>query len=185
MEEMVDGGNRFLWPPTRRSLPLMAASCVEKMAVEGDSPENCREARDRRIEMRILEAAGEGFGPPSRKMAGKRREAHEEPESSGFAVYEKRSRVADGGAPSPPPRSSSWAVSSSSSASDGEPVASAIGSTSRSVPVVAFGSVSLAGRSRVMEDAVSIQPDFFRAEGGPSNHFFAVFDGHGGSHVNS
>ncbi|CAL9207875.1 unnamed protein product [Musa hybrid cultivar] len=156
------------------------------MASEGDSPENCREARRQRIEMRILGAAGEGAGPPSRKRAGKLREAHEEPETSGFSVSEKRNRFADGGAPSPRPQSSSLAVSSSSftsSASDGEPVSLAIGSTSGSVPAVAFGSISLAGRSREMEDAVSIQPDFFRAEGGPSIHFFAVFDGHGGSHV--
>ncbi|THU54997.1 hypothetical protein C4D60_Mb11t01930 [Musa balbisiana] len=164
----------------------MAASCVEKMASEGDSPENCREKRRQRIEMRILGAAGEGAGPPSRKRAGKLREAHEKPETSGFSVSEKRNRVADGGAPSPRPQSSYLAVSSSSStssASDGEPVTLAIGSTSGSVPAVAFGSISLAGRSREMEDAVSIQPDFFRAEGGPSIHFFAVFDGHGGSHV--
>ncbi|CAL9204083.1 unnamed protein product [Musa hybrid cultivar] len=156
------------------------------MASEGDSPENCREARRQRIEMRILGAAGEGARPPSRKRAGKLREAHEEPETSGFSVSEKRNRFADGGAPSPRPQSSSLAVSSSSStssASDGEPVSLAIGSTSGSVPAVAFGSISLAGRSREMEDAVSIQPDFFRAEGGPSIHFFAVFDGHGGSHV--
>ncbi|XP_009382153.2 protein phosphatase 2C 51 [Musa acuminata AAA Group] len=152
------------------------------MASEGDSRENCREARRQRIEMRILGAAGEGARPPSRKRAGKLREAHEEPETSGFSVSEKRNRFADGGAPSPRPQSSSLAVSSSSStssASDGEPVSLAIGS----VPAVAFGSISLAGRSREMEDAVSIQPDFFRAEGGPSIHFFAVFDGHGGSHV--
>ncbi|CAL9780756.1 unnamed protein product [Musa acuminata subsp. burmannicoides] len=156
------------------------------MGSEGDSPENCREARRQRIEMRILGTAGEGDGPPSRKRAGKLREAHEEPETSGFSVSEKRNRFADGGAPSPRPQSSSLAVSSSSStssASDGEPVSVAIGSTSGSVPAVAFGSISLAGRSREMEDAVSIQPDFFRAEGGPSIHFFAVFDGHGGSHV--
>ncbi|XP_064989982.1 probable protein phosphatase 2C 37 [Musa acuminata AAA Group] len=156
------------------------------MGSEGDSPENCPEARRQRIEMRILGAAGEGAGPPSRKRAGKLREAHEEPETSGFSVSEKRNRFADGGAPSPRPQSSSLAVSSSSStssASDGEPVSLAIGSTSGSVPAVAFGSISLAGRSREMEDAVSIQPDFFRAEGGPSIHFFAVFDGHGGSHV--
>ncbi|URD78128.1 PP2Cc [Musa troglodytarum] len=164
----------------------MAASRVEKMASEGDSPENCRETRRQRIQMRILEASGEGAAPPSRKRDGKRREAHEEPETSGFSVSEKRNRVADGGAPSPRPRSSYLAVSlssSTSSASDGELVSPAIGSTSGSVPAVAFGSISLAGRSREMEDAVSIQPDFFRPERSPSIHFFAVFDGHGGSHV--
>ncbi|ERM94939.1 probable protein phosphatase 2C 24 isoform X1 [Amborella trichopoda] len=44
--------------------------------------------------------------------------------------------------------------------------------------VPAHGYVSVYGMSREMEDAVSIQPGFFGAL-----HFFAVFDGHGGSHV--
>ncbi|CAL9108980.1 unnamed protein product [Musa textilis] len=141
----------------------------------------------RRIEIGRLEAAGEDDPPPSPRMAGKRRE---EPEPFGFAVGQKRSRTAgdDAAAPHPHPEGSCWAAPSSSSASVGEACARAIGSTSRLVPAVAehpvaFGSISLSGRSREMEDAISVRPGFFRAEGSPPLHFFAVFDGHGGAHV--
>lgn len=49
-------------------------------------------------------------------------------------------------------------------------------------PVV-FGYVSVAGRLREMEDTVCVKPQFFRLPNGSYIHFFAVFDGHGGSHV--
>ncbi|KAJ0970282.1 hypothetical protein J5N97_023159 [Dioscorea zingiberensis] len=52
-------------------------------------------------------------------------------------------------------------------------------------PKVAFGSVSLCGLSREMEDAVAVRPGFCRLPGGEPLHFFAVFDGHGGSHVSA
>ncbi|KAG6494502.1 hypothetical protein ZIOFF_049534 [Zingiber officinale] len=45
----------------------------------------------------------------------------------------------------------------------------------------AFGVVSICGRSRDMEDAFSVRPDFDRT--GPTHHFFGVYDGHGCSHV--
>ncbi|KAK9291631.1 hypothetical protein L1049_019580 [Liquidambar formosana] len=43
-----------------------------------------------------------------------------------------------------------------------------------------FGLMSVAGRSREMEDAVSVRTNFCRRL--PA-HFFAVYDGHGGPHV--
>lgn len=46
-----------------------------------------------------------------------------------------------------------------------------------------FGFVSVAGRLREMEDAVCVKPQFFRLPNGSYMHFFAVFDGHGGSYV--
>ncbi|KAF8666060.1 hypothetical protein HU200_053766 [Digitaria exilis] len=48
---------------------------------------------------------------------------------------------------------------------------------------VAFGFLSVAGRSRDMEDTVSIHPGFHTWADGSPMHFFGVFDGHGGSHV--
>jgi protein phosphatase 2C len=48
---------------------------------------------------------------------------------------------------------------------------------------VAFGWLSVAGRSREMEDAVSLRPGFYTWVDGSPMHFFGVFDGHGGSHV--
>jgi protein phosphatase 2C len=41
-----------------------------------------------------------------------------------------------------------------------------------------YGTMSVCGRRRDMEDAVSIRPDFIQ-----NRHFFGVFDGHGCSHV--
>ncbi|KAL5973449.1 hypothetical protein ACLOJK_030099 [Asimina triloba] len=48
-----------------------------------------------------------------------------------------------------------------------------------------YGTTSVCGRRRDMEDAVSIHPSFFRSERQvPANlHFFGVYDGHGCSHV--
>lgn len=44
-----------------------------------------------------------------------------------------------------------------------------------------YGMISVCGRRRDMEDAVSIRPDFMKAP--KKHHFFGVFDGHGCSHV--
>ncbi|EPS58614.1 hypothetical protein M569_16200 [Genlisea aurea] len=46
-----------------------------------------------------------------------------------------------------------------------------------------FGVSSICGRRREMEDAVAIHPSFIGAGGGGGIHYFAVFDGHGCSHV--
>ncbi|NP_001306679.1 probable protein phosphatase 2C 37 [Zea mays] len=50
---------------------------------------------------------------------------------------------------------------------------------------VAFGSLSMAGRMRMMEDTISLHPDLCTWADGSPVHFFAVFDGHGGSHVSA
>ncbi|PVH36135.1 hypothetical protein PAHAL_6G004900 [Panicum hallii] len=50
---------------------------------------------------------------------------------------------------------------------------------------MAFGWLSVAGRSREMEDAVSLRPGFCTWVDGSPMHFFGVFDGHGGSHVST
>ncbi|XP_051152989.1 probable protein phosphatase 2C 24 [Andrographis paniculata] len=49
-----------------------------------------------------------------------------------------------------------------------------------------FGIASVCGRRRDMEDAVAIQPSFFRRErygDGGLLHYYGVYDGHGCSHV--
>ncbi|TKW08072.2 hypothetical protein SEVIR_6G004900v4 [Setaria viridis] len=58
------------------------------------------------------------------------------------------------------------------------------GAAARAWPV-AFGWLSVAGRSREMEDAVSLRPGFCTWIDGSPMHFFGVFDGHGGSHVST
>ncbi|OEL15378.1 putative protein phosphatase 2C 37 [Dichanthelium oligosanthes] len=50
---------------------------------------------------------------------------------------------------------------------------------------MSFGWLSVAGRSREMEDAVSLHPAFYTWVDGSPMHFFGVFDGHGGSHVST
>ncbi|CAL5035649.1 unnamed protein product [Urochloa decumbens] len=48
---------------------------------------------------------------------------------------------------------------------------------------VAFGYLSTQGRLPYMEDTVSLRPGFHTWVDGSPMHFFAVFDGHGGTHV--
>ncbi|CAA6655479.1 unnamed protein product [Spirodela intermedia] len=89
-----------------------------------------------------------------------------------------------------PPVVPSPASSSASVSNTGELVAPDVPSTRRNVPSMPrpeFGFVSLSGRSREMEDAVSLHPCFYSPGDDCSSplHFFAVFDGHGGSHVSA
>nr|XP_010933108.1 probable protein phosphatase 2C 75 isoform X1 [Elaeis guineensis]XP_019709343.1 probable protein phosphatase 2C 75 isoform X1 [Elaeis guineensis]XP_029123002.1 probable protein phosphatase 2C 75 isoform X1 [Elaeis guineensis] len=178
------------------------ADIYVKMVGEDDSPDKCREARRRRIEMRrFTVVAGDS---PSRagslsRSAERKREAEAEADAAesdpATGRGEKRSRPArdDSLTPPPPPPSSATPSSPSTPTSPGEASgAPAIASCSASSPApaveprLAFGSISLSGRSREMEDAVSVQPGFFLPPGGGSMlHFFAVFDGHGGSHVSA
>uniref|UniRef100_A0A0D9W294 protein-serine/threonine phosphatase n=1 Tax=Leersia perrieri TaxID=77586 RepID=A0A0D9W294_9ORYZ len=111
--------------------------------------------------------------------------ASEEPIAGGAAAAssgEKRTR---------PALSSSSSSSDGSSSDDGEEGCSSAGAAAHRLPVpaavwpVAFGSVSLAGRMREMEDAISLRPFFFTWIDGSPIHFFAVFDGHGGPHVSA
>ena len=48
-----------------------------------------------------------------------------------------------------------------------------------------FGTMSVSGRSRHMEDAISVRTGIFRPEfiRWRPVHFFSVYDGHGGPHV--
>lgn len=145
-----------------------------RMATDDNSPEKCRAARRRRIEMRRLSSFA---GATSPQPAGSSR-TEKRRDRSDSTDEEKRSRTA---------RSRSPSQSRQVVATDEQPaVPSTSGQAPPPYPPPGFGSMSIAGRSREMEDAISLQPYFFRPEvpGRRPLHFFAVFDGHGGSHVN-
>ncbi|XP_042463859.1 probable protein phosphatase 2C 24 [Zingiber officinale] len=167
------------------------------MAGEGDSPEKCREPRRRRIETSPLEPDRAIASSSSTRAAVRRPEIGEVVEllCPGDAGSGKRYRAGRSDqAPLPislsPLHTSSSSSSSTSSPSGGDASIPAIASSSMSAPAlvdtsIMFGFISLSGRSREMEDAVSVQPGFFRRDGRAPLHFFAVFDGHGGSHVSA
>lgn len=176
----------------------MAASFLV-MAGDGDSPEKCREPRRRRIETRPLESDGAIASSPGTRVTERRPEVGEVTEllCPGDAGSGKRFRAGySDQAPLPMSLSplhtsliSSSPSLSTSSPSGGDGSTPAIVSSSLSAPAlteisIMFGFISLFGRSREMEDAVSVRPGFFRRDGRAPLHFFAVFDGHGGSHVN-
>ncbi|GJN38449.1 hypothetical protein PR202_gb27487 [Eleusine coracana subsp. coracana] len=50
---------------------------------------------------------------------------------------------------------------------------------------LAFGALGIAGRMRENEDTFSLRPGFYTWVDGAAMHFFAVFDGHGGTHVSA
>ncbi|XP_072954636.1 probable protein phosphatase 2C 68 [Typha angustifolia] len=156
---------------------------------QGKSSAECRE----RIEMRSLAADN------PRRWEKRREREVANPEVCG----EKRSRKS-GSDPPPPPsppsppeqvpppatnagtRSTTLPVLSfSEEGGSPDPAIPSVSGSSSGRPPVAFGLVSLPGRSRVMEDAVSVRPGFFCRQDGSPLDFFAVFDGHGGCHVSA
>ncbi|CAF2121981.1 unnamed protein product [Brassica napus] len=141
------------------------------------SPTKCRERRRRRIEMRRQAAV---FGEPS---SSKNRE---ETIYSGFVPLKKHARTttaaaemgglpADVGGVFPSPTSSHKkpeALVWKGEEGDDEPM---------------YGVVSVMGRSRKMEDTVTVKPSLCKPEINQQKpvHFFAVYDGHGGSQVST
>ncbi|XP_022967975.1 probable protein phosphatase 2C 75 isoform X2 [Cucurbita maxima] len=132
------------------------------------SPAKCRERRRRRIEMRRLAAVLSAKPSPSPSTSHHHRKENQT-ESSGFE--KKRVRKTDGG-------DTPEVLTSSSS---GEDVNAVVASSS--VPQPVFGMMSVSGRSREMEDAVSVSTCLIGPERRLPVHFFAVYDGHGGPHV--
>ncbi|XP_023541493.1 probable protein phosphatase 2C 75 isoform X4 [Cucurbita pepo subsp. pepo] len=133
-----------------------------------DSPAKCRERRRRRIEMRRLAAVPSAKPSPSPSTSQHHRKENQT-ESSG--LEKKRVRKTDGG-------DTPEVLTSSSS---GEDVNAVVASSS--VPQPVFGMMSVSGRSREMEDAVSVSTCLIGPERRLPVHFFAVYDGHGGPHV--
>ncbi|KAK9274449.1 hypothetical protein L1049_021696 [Liquidambar formosana] len=101
----------------------------------------------------------------------------------------KESEIDDGkllADPSPPSAPTS---SERSSENEGTPVGvlvagdeDGIADESRNLTCLSHGSISVIGRRRAMEDAVTVEPEVLAGELG-SYDFFAVYDGHGGSRV--
>ncbi|XP_057952072.1 probable protein phosphatase 2C 75 isoform X2 [Malania oleifera] len=139
-----------------------------------DSPAKCRDRRRRRIEMRRLAAvAGDASLPPSNHS----RVDNNHLQTSDCVPEAKRVRSAEMKDFPTPPSS----ASSSDAAEAAPPEATAPATLAEPV----FGTMSLSGRSREMEDAVAVRmrlclPEICRWQ---PVHFFAVYDGHGGSHV--
>ncbi|KAK4559924.1 hypothetical protein RGQ29_008925 [Quercus rubra] len=136
-----------------------------------DSPEKCRDRRRRRIEMRRLAAISAASSPPLTPSQTRK----ENPNWADCSAESKRIRTAENS------DLQATAASSSSASSSGDYRESS--SEPERKPV--FGTMSVAGRSREMEDAIAVRTRLCRPEisGRRSVHFFAVFDGHGGPHV--
>ncbi|KAG6753446.1 hypothetical protein POTOM_043514 [Populus tomentosa] len=73
--------------------------------------------------------------------------------------------------------------SSNSTSTEGKRVVETVCEIPVAEPV--FGSMSVSGRSREMEDAISVRINLFQPEANHRRpvHLFGVFDGHGGAHV--
>ncbi|XP_030948605.1 probable protein phosphatase 2C 75 isoform X2 [Quercus lobata] len=139
---------------------------------EEDSPEKCRERRRRRIEMRRLAAISAASSQPPTPSQNRKENPNWADCSSAVS---KRIRTAENS------DLQATAASSSSPSSSGDYREAS--SEPERKPV--FGTMSVAGRSREMEDAIAVRTRLCRPEisGRRSVHFFAVFDGHGGPHV--
>ncbi|XP_008439133.2 probable protein phosphatase 2C 75 isoform X2 [Cucumis melo] len=132
-----------------------------------DSPAKCRERRRRRIEMRRLATVSSANPSPSTAH-------HRKENQTGTSGFEKKRGQKTDGDGNP---------EISSSSSSGEDVKTV--KASPSVPQPVFGMMSVSGRSREMEDAVSVSTFVVGSENFRRQvvHFFAVYDGHGGPHV--
>ncbi|XP_038708682.1 probable protein phosphatase 2C 75 isoform X1 [Tripterygium wilfordii] len=132
-----------------------------------DSPGKCRERRRRMLEMRRM--SSQSISPPdTRERKGNIKE------SSGCVAKGKRIHTEE---------ATGYQTISSVSAPSAGGVIVDPGENSVAEPV--FGMMSVAGRSSEMEDAISIRTNLCRPEISLQQpvHFFAVYDGHGGSHV--
>ncbi|GKV05074.1 hypothetical protein SLEP1_g17117 [Rubroshorea leprosula] len=134
-----------------------------------DSPLECRERRRRRIEMRRLSSVSISSSVTQPSLS----------ESS--ILTEDVTRL-------PTSESDDLLLVAKVSASSIEKVEpeterAEVKLAAEAEPV--FGMMSIAGRSREMEDTVSVRTNLCRPEMNHSRpvHFFAVYDGHGGAHV--
>ncbi|EOA14729.1 hypothetical protein CARUB_v10028020mg [Capsella rubella] len=148
------------------------------------SPTKCRERRRRRIEMRRQAAV---FGDPSSSSSSTTRN-RDRPDMEVYSSFDvplkKQARRSEiGGLPtdiggfftSPTPSSHhklETPVTWKGEETEDEPL---------------YGFVSVMGRSRKMEDSVTVKPSLCKPEINQNRpvHFFGVYDGHGGSQVST
>lgn len=146
---------------------------------EEDSPEKCRERRRRRIEMRRMAAISAAGSPPPMPSQNLRENPNRTDSSGCSAEASKRIRTEE--------KIDFSAAASSSSSGDDVGTSSPPEREGLEAREPVFGTMSVAGRSRQMEDAIAVHTSLHRPEITRRRpvHFFAVFDGHGGPHVSA
>ncbi|KAL1208075.1 putative protein phosphatase 2C 75 [Cardamine amara subsp. amara] len=138
------------------------------------SPSKCRERRRRRIKMRRQAA---DFGDPSSSSLRNRDRTEHEVYSSFHVPLRKQARRSEiGGLPADMGGFFTSRQKSETPVWKGEETEEPL-----------YGIVSVMGRSRKMEDAVTVKPNFSKPEINQKRpvHFFGVYDGHGGSQVST
>ncbi|KAA8533805.1 hypothetical protein F0562_031322 [Nyssa sinensis] len=152
----------------RLSMTEVYSCCRMLSEGDDDSPAKCRERRRRRIEMRRLAVVSASSSSPGTPNGT---------ESSDYVPELKRIRSAEAIDP--------LLSSSASSGEDAEVMSSPLNLTSVTDAKPVFGTMSVAGRCREMEDAICVRTNLCRPEINQRRpvHFFGVFDGHGGPHV--
>ncbi|XP_007038514.2 PREDICTED: probable protein phosphatase 2C 75 [Theobroma cacao] len=140
---------------------------------DDDSPAKCRQRRRRRIQMRRLAA----ISVSSTAAFPSQRQREDHAESSGCFPEGKRLRMGEASG------LLATVTMCTFSGEEVEPTAGERKVTMTNGPV--FGTMSISGRSREMEDAISVRTSFCRPDVNLKRpvHFFAVYDGHGGPHV--
>ncbi|XP_044505921.1 probable protein phosphatase 2C 75 isoform X3 [Mangifera indica] len=135
-----------------------------------DSPEKCRERRHRRIRMRKLAETS----PPGSGLPASRSGNDNQTESKRISTVSETSAI--------PPAAISTTASSGENVEPVDPEAT-LREGDSAEPV--YGAMSVSGRAREMEDAISIRTSLCRPEINRRRplHFFGVYDGHGGPQV--
>lgn len=137
---------------------------------ENKTPEKCRERRRRRIQMRRMKSAYTASSSSSSSSLELPKVKTNYAPSRSSLLKVKRRTVGDKTAAVALP-----VLEVDSSWTDVNPIN----------PMPVNGWISIQGFSDTMDDRLFVKEDFCRSDlfaGNPS-HFFAVYDGHGGSHV--
>ncbi|KAE8736469.1 putative protein phosphatase 2C 24 [Hibiscus syriacus] len=140
---------------------------------DDDTSVKCRKRRRRRIELRrhaAISASGAGAlrSPGQTEGSG---------ESSDYVREGKRMRMLE--------VAGDMVVANGTHTSSGEEESTAVKTIADFSNGPVYGTMSISGRSREMEDAIFVRTELCRPDVNLRRpvHFFAVYDGHGGSHV--